>query len=346
MISLFVKNVATGDIFQLPFNNITITEELNVGNNARVSLEFRAVDEIARYYGTDIFFIFTGGLRELFVEKDETKIYLGVVTDFDINKDNAGKLTFNVASVGFFSLLAKRRTSDKRVFVNTDAGQIAKALIDESQTADPPFSDFGITFGTIQPSVNRDRTFRFANIKTEITQLSNNNLKNGFDFDIDNSKIFNVFFPFKGSNRDNIVLDQQNILSWGLRKPLVLSLTNKVYVLGEGFNDDVLFVNRLSPNDYKTAFKVLEEVLPERNIKTTDTLNAKGDKFLLDNQSPILGLTITHVDGQPDILNYEVGDSLKVCIEELGIENVFKRVFRRTIRIDSNEAAIVSVDLK
>lgn len=346
MISLFVRDVSTGNIFQLPFNSITITDELNVGKNARVSLEFRAVDEIARYYNTDILFIFTGGLRELFVEKNGVKIYLGVITDFDINKDNKGMVSFNIASVGFFSVLAKRRTASKRVFVNTDAGMIAWTLIDESQTADPPFSDLGITQGTIQASVNRDRTFRFANIKQEITQLSSNNLKNGFDFDIDNSKVFNVFFPTKGSNRDNIVLDEQNILSWGMRKPLVLSLANKVYVLGEGFNDDVLFVTRVSSNDFKTTFKVLEEVLSERNIKTTDTLNDKGDKFLLDNQSPILGLTIAHLDGAPDILNYEVGDSLKFCIEELELENIFKRVFRRTLKIDSNEAVISVVDLK
>lgn len=346
MITLFVRDVSTGDIFQLPFNNITITEELNVGSSVRVSLEFRAVDEIARYYGTDILFIFTGGLRELFVEKDSAKIYLGVITDFDISKDNTGKITFNVASVGFFSVLNKRRTANKRVFVNTDAGQIARTLIDESQTSDPPFSDLGITFGVIQPSVNRDRTYRFANIKQEITQMSNNNLKNGFDFEIDNNKVFNVFFPFKGSERPNIVLDEQNILSWGMRKPLVLSLTNKVYVVGAGFNDDVLFVTRNSPNEFKATFKLLEEVLSERQIITTETLDDKGDKFLSDNQSPILGLTITHLDGQPDILSYEVGDSLKFSIEELGIENIFKRVFRRIIKIDSNEAAIVAIDLK
>ena len=116
--------------------------------------------------------------------------------------------------------------------------------------------------------------------------------------------------------------------------------------MGEGFNDDVLFTTRIAPNEFKTTFKLLEEVLSERNIKTTDTLNDKGDKFLLDNQSPILGLTVTHLDDQPDILSYEVGDSLKFCIEELELENIFKRVFRRTLKIDSNESVIAIVDLK
>lgn len=346
MINVIVKNVSTGEIFDLPFNYITITDELNVGKEARFSFDFRAVDDIASYYNTDVPFLLSGGLREISVEKDGTKIYLGVITDFGLQKDNKGTLKLEIASVGFFSVLAKRRTSNKRVFVNTDAGQIAKTLIDESQTSNSPFSDLGITFGAIQSSVSRDRTFRFANIKQEITQLSNNNLKNGFDFEIDDNKVFNVFFPFKGSNRDNIVLDEQNILSWGIRKPLVLSLTNKVYVVGAGFNDDVLFVTRNSPNEFKTTFKLLEEVLSERQIITTDTLNDKGDKFLLDNQSPILGLTITHPDDQPDILDYEVGDSLKFCIEELGLENIFKRVFRRTYKIDINSTPIVTLDLK
>lgn len=346
MITLIVKDVSTGNLYDLPFNSITVAEELNVGSEARLVLEFRATRQIAEKYSIDVPFLFTGGLREISIEKDGTKIYLGVITDFNLQKDNKGTLKMDIASVGFFSLLAKRRTGSKRIFSNTDAGQIAKALIDESQTSDLPFSDFGITFGTIQASVNRDRTFRFANIKQEITQLSNNNLKNGFDFDLDNNKIFNVFFPQKGSNRPNLVLDRQNILSWGIRKPLVLSLTNKVHVIGAGFDDEVLFVTRNSPNDYKSTFKLLEEALADRLIITAETLNDKGDRFLLDNQAPILGLTITHLDGQPNILDYEVGDLLKINIEELGIVNVFKRVFRRTLRIDSNATIIVTIDLK
>lgn len=346
MITLIIKDVSTGNIFDLPFNSITVVEELNVGREARLVLEFRAAKQIAETYGIDVPFLFTGGLREVSIEKDGTKIYLGVITDFNLQKDNRGMLKMDIASVSFFSLLTKRRTGAKRLFTNTDAGQIAKTLIDESQTSNPPFSDFGVTFGTIQPSVNRDRTFRFANIKQEITQLSNNNLKNGFDFDIDNSKVFNVFFPQKGNDRPNIVLDNQNILSWGIRKPLVLSLANKVHVVGAGFDDNVLFVTRNSPDDYKVTFKLLEETLADRLIITAETLNDKGDRFLLNNQAPILGLTLTHLDGQPDILNYEVGDSLKINIEELGIINTFKRVFRRTLRIDSNTTIIVSLDLK
>ena len=346
MINLIVKDVSTGNIFDLPFNSITIVEELNVGEEARLVLEFRAIKQVAEMYGIDVPFLITGGLREVSIEKDGTKIYLGVITDFNLQKDNRGTVKMDIASVGFFSLLIKRRTGSKRLFTNTDAGQIAKILIDESQTSDPPFSDFGITFGTIQASVNRDRTFRFANVKQEITQLSNNNLKNGFDFDIDNNKVFNVFFPQKGSNRPNLVLDNQNILSWGIRKPLVLSLANKVHVIGAGFDDNVLFVTRNSPNDYKATFKLLEEALADRLIITAETLNDKGDRFLSDNQAPILGLTLTHLDGQPNILDYEVGDSLKVNIEELGIVNTFKRVFRRTLKIDSNANIIVSLDLK
>lgn len=346
MINLVIKDVSTGNIFDVPFNSITIVEELNVGKEARLVLEFRAAEQVAERYGIDVPFLFTGGLREVSVEKDGVKIYLGVLTDFNLQKDNKGTLKLDIASVGFFSLLIKRRTGVKRVFTNTDAGQIAKTLIDESQTSNNPFSDFGITFGTIQASVNRDRTFRFANIKQEITQMSNNNLKNGFDFDIDNSKVFNVFFPQKGGDRPNIVLDNQNILSWGIRKPLVLSLSNKVHVIGAGFDDNVLFVTRNSPDDYKATFKLLEDALSERQIITTETLNDKGDRFLSDHQAPILGFTLTHLDGQPNILDYEVGDSLKVNIEELGIINTFKRIFRRSLRIDSNTAIIVSLDLK
>lgn len=346
MISLFVKDLKNNLLYELPFISITPTEELNVGMDATITLDLNAVNEVAERYGTTALFLLTSSTREIWVEKDGKKLYYGVISDFGLDKNDQGSYQISLASVGFFSLLTKRRTGPKRIFTSTDAGSIAWTLIDESQQSEPPYSDLGITQGLIQESKQRDRTFRFDNIKDQIVDMSNRNLNDGFDFDIDNSKKFNVYYPQKGQQRKDIVFDDGNIDSWSFRKPMVLSLTNKVYVVGSGMNDDVLYTVRNSADIYKSAFGLLEDALMERQIETEDTLIDKGDRHLRDNQAPINDLTITHTDGSPDIFNYEVGDSFRVSIPEIGLNGVYKRVMKRAITITGEGRVTATLTLK
>ncbi len=341
----FIIDTSTQRKVEIPFSSIQIVDELNKGKQCTITMSYEAVRKIAAVYGQSVHFLLSGALREITVEKDTSRIYYGVISDLSLQQNQQGDIGLTIASVGFFSLFAKRRTGVKRVFTNTDAGQIAWTIINESQQSDLPYSNFGITQGLIQTSVSRDRTFRFASVKDEIEQMSNLNLKNGFDLEINDLKQFNVYYPQKGQDRPQIVLDEENILSWRYRKPLILSLANKVHVVGNGFNDDVLYVTRESSSDYKTTFKLLEEVVSERDVITSATLQDKGDRFLLDNQSPRVELQLTHLDDELDVLTYEVGDSVRVQIAELEIANISKRIYKRSMQI-SDPQTIVTLDLK
>jgi hypothetical protein len=69
-----------------------------------------------------------------------------------------------------------RFTAASRIFTATDAGQIAKTLIDEATGS-------GVaTTGTIQASKTRDRTYQYANIGEAITNLTR--VLDGFDFEV------------------------------------------------------------------------------------------------------------------------------------------------------------------
>ncbi|QQG43389.1 MAG: hypothetical protein HYW45_04335 [Candidatus Daviesbacteria bacterium] len=344
---VFIRNIDTNDLFEIPFISLGFTEELNKGRDAKVSLDFKAAKAVADAYNTDILFLFTSGLREIWIQKNNVKLYIGVISDFSIAKDDKGFLRIDLASVGYLTLLSKRRTAEKREFSNTDAGQIAKTLIDESQLSDSPHSDLGITFGLISTSVTRDRTYRFDNIRDSVIRLSNENLNNGFDFDINNDKILNVYYPTKGTFKSNIIFDKGNIINYRFRKPLILSLTNQVYVIGEGFNDDVLFTKRTSPVEYREVFTLLEDVLSDsRDVKELTTLQDKGDRYLLENQSPRVGLEINHLDNNPDINSYELGDEFMVNIPELNITNERKRVYKRVFSIDTNSLTVVTITVR
>lgn len=343
---LFVEDLDTEDIWELPFITCEFTDELNVGKNARFSMGFADVKKIADAYSTTVVFLLTGGDRDIFVQKNGQNVYLGVITDFQLGKDDKGLLIINLASVGFSSLLKKRRTDELRKFISTDAGLIAWTLIDESQNSDLPFSDFGITLGVIEASVDRDRTFRFAQVLDSIFKMSNEDKLNGFDFEVDNLKKFNVFFPQKGSEREDIFIDDSNIMAWRYRKPLILNLTTQVYVLGEGFDDSLVFVKRTADVSFRASFGLLEEVLSERDTGVVANLEDKGDKFLSDNQAPIIDLMITHKDNDPDILTYDVGDSVRVDLDEVDINNEFKRVIKRKVNIDTQLRAIVTITVE
>ncbi len=347
MYQVFIKDTDNNVLWEIPYLSWAFTDELNTGKDAHFSLSYDDLTALATAYNTTYMTILGGGFREIWINKGTSKIYYGVITDISEASDrDTEQITISVASVGFFNVLTKRRTNNKRIFSSTDAGLIAWTLISESQASDTPYSDLGITLGSITTSISRDRTFRFDNVKESITKLSNDNLSNGFDFEVDNDKRFQVYYPQKGSQRPEIVFDEKNMLNWTRSRPSILSLTNKVYVIGEGINDDVLYSTRTSDPTYRDVFGTLEDVLSEKDVIQSSTLDAKGDRFLLDNQSPLEVLTFSHADDDPDIQTYSVGDSVRLTIPKLSITGQYKRVIKRTVSADSDELAVATLTVK
>lgn len=336
--NIFVKD-GSGKLWEMLPKSWSFTEELNRESTAQISLSFADFKKIADATNTTVMAVFTASFREFYIERDGTKIFWGALTDFSIQPSADGEMTITLKAVSWFGLLQKRICGiPKRVFTTTDAGEIAWTLIDESQTSDSPYSSFGITEGSITASKNRDRTYRFDNVKDSIIKLSNNNLADGFDFDIDNTKAFNVYYPKKGTNRFNIVFDYRTMSDFRFKKPLILGLTNKVHVVGAGENDDVLYVTRTASTSYRTDWKTLEESLQERQIEQTATLNDKGDRRLADAQTPIVEFEAYHYDDIIEWDDYNLGDTIKVNLPDLGLSNESKRVKKREFKMDADKS--------
>ncbi len=66
---------------------------------------------------------------------------------------------------------------------------------------------------------------------------------------------------------------------------------------------------------------------------------------MLDNQSPILRIQVSHKDGEPDILDYEVGDSLRFFLPEMQLDNDYRRIRARRINIDNQGQAVVTLTI-
>jgi hypothetical protein len=69
-----------------------------------------------------------------------------------------------------------RFTAASRIFTATDAGQIAKGLIDDT------FASGVATTGTIEATKLRDRTYQYANVGEAVTNLTR--VLDGFDFEV------------------------------------------------------------------------------------------------------------------------------------------------------------------
>lgn len=330
-----IRNSGGTERWEVPFVRFSFSELLDKDRSLTVTFNYSVVKVIADAMDITVEYIVSAAYREIYViNSSGTTVYAGYVSDLQFTKGQGLQGTLIVASKGFFSLLRKRYTTSnaKVVYTATDASDIAWDLIDDTQVKTS--GNFGITRGTDPTTTSRDRTYLRANIAEAIEDLSAVEIKNGFDFEIDNSKIFNVYYPEKGTQRDNIILeDGFNILTYEIRKTFIDDMINQVHVVGEGFGTDAPVETRDSEAIYKSNFFLLEAVQSEKDVKESATLQAKGDAMLDRLKYPQKYITVTCRDNNPVLTDYSVGDRLKVKIDEYGV-NMFMRILKRTVDSD------------
>lgn len=347
---VIIKDPGDNTIWEVVPKSYKFTETLNREPKAEFTFSFEELQKMAEANDTTVLNIFTAELREIYINRNETKIFYGVISEFEVIPGGQGSKEVNVRAIGFFGLFKKRIVGigvEER-FTLVDAGEIAWTLIEDSQASDSTYSDWGITEGSITTSKNRTRGYLFHNIYDEIIRLSNDNLAEGFDFEIDNTKQFNVFYPTKGTSRPNIVFDVRTMASWKYRKLLISGMVNKAHVIGEGFNDDIIFETRTAGTSYREPFGTLEEKLDARGVSQTTTLQDKGDARLLEAREPIIIIDgVAHYDGTIAYTDYNLGDTVKVHLPELGLTNTNARVRERTFTMNSPQSiALIGLKLE
>lgn len=347
---VIIKDPADGTIWEVIPKSYKFTETLNREPKADFSFSYEELEKLAAANDTTVLNIFTSELREVYINRNGTKIFYGVISDFEVTPGGQGEKNVTIKAIGFFGLFKKRIVGigTETRYTATDAGAIAWDLIDDSQLSDVPYSDWGITEGSITASKNRDRGYLFDNIYDSIIKLSNDNLADGFDFEIDNTKAFNVFYPTKGTSRPNVVFDVRTMAGWKYRKLLFSGMVNQVHVVGEGFNDDINFETRTAAISYRTPFGLLEEKLDARNTTEVATLQDKGDARLVEARDPVILIDdVTHYDNTIAFSDYNLGDTVTVNLPELALSNVSKRVRERSFTMQSPQSiALIGLKLE
>lgn len=245
--------------------------------------------------------------NELRVYRDDTLVWGGELTLYEGGLDAEAE-DVTVYAKSYLDLLRTRYTGASREFNNIDAGIIAWTLIDESQQLTD--GDFGLASGEIQTSVNRLRLYEYKNLYEAIVQLSD--VYNGFEFEITPNKVFNVYYPQKGSDKTD---DFQ--LVWGRNiKRLDFSYDfsepcNQAVVLGAGEGANMIFATRTDITA-RSRDKLRQQKVLAKDIVEFTTLNDKGDKVLSENKNPIETLTIVQAAGTASFTDVSVGDTIHI----------------------------------
>lgn len=325
-----VKNSDDTLIWELPFVSFNIVQELNKGESLSITFESTAIKPIADAHDITIEYIFSASYREIEIyDENDNKIYAGYISELQFNSGVGELGTISIQSKGFFSLLEKRYTDDSLSYTSTDSSDIAWGLINYTQT-NGAYGDLGITRGADPTTKNRDRTdLRYKNIAEVIKKMSANEVKDGYDFDVDTLKQFNIYYP-KGTTRDIYLEEDFNINTYQISKTFIDGMVNQAIVIGSGSDEDnQLVVTRDASDTYKEAFFLLQDVLNESDVSVQTTLEDKGDKHLQIYQAPRLTIYLTCRYDEPIFNNYSVGDWLYVVIPSYDINNSY-RVNRRT----------------
>ncbi len=248
----------------------------------------------------------------------------------------------NIICYDWLYLLKDRYTAKEVTYTKIDAGQIAWELINTSQAKTN--GNFGIKKGIIDSTQDRDRTYNNQNIMEAIVNLSD--VIGGFDFEITNEKIFNIY-TIKGEDLTNevVLMYGSNFQNVKIDEDFTNPCNNAI-VLGEVIDGEELSrADRYDPTS-QSVYKLREQVLSADNVIDENTLNAKGDAMLYKYKLPLLKIDLNIQRGKFDVTKFSLGDLVRVIVKK-GCYNIDQemRIFEWSVNHENDNTEKLSLVL-
>lgn len=247
----------------------------------------------------------------------ETLVWAGEQAMREGRLDDRGNNWVTIHAYDWLEQLNSRFTVAEREFLATDQGAIAMTLIDETQ-ADTD-GDLGITEGSIATTLDRDIVFNNQNVMEAIIKLADT--VNGFDFELTNQKIFNVY-TLKGSDRtDQIRLEYGlNIISAQVVEDFTNPATRAI-VTGEEYGGTD--ITRIEPESAPglAQYGLREYMFNETDVVSDTSLEDRGNAILNKYGGPVLKIDCTLKKSSISITDFALGDLINVKIVN-GIYNI------------------------
>lgn len=315
-----LTNTSESEVWDIPFQSISITESLNKGVDGSLTVSFVDLARYAAALGTTPDGIIAAAARYWMLYRNGEMLYRGILLHRRVSGGNAGATTVNLNFADISAALAKRRTAAEVLFTADDSADIAWSLINTTQTDASGYGDLSITRGTHPTTIDRDRTLRFDNVRDTIVGMSNEKVANGYDFDFDSSNNFNIYYPKKGSTKLYVVFDDFNVISWSSDRPLQGKLTNRAIVLGKGQAGVDMVTTTREDTTPMATWGLCEDVVSEKGVEVVAELEDRGDQFLADNKTPSDTIALTVRDTAPDLSTYGIGDTVRVRLQDIDFD--------------------------
>lgn len=230
-------------------------------------------------------------------------------------------------------------------FSNPGDLDYCKVAVYYEYPTDDPNGDFGITQGSIEATIDRDRTYQNDNVLDALLALTN--VLSGFDAEITDDKVFNVYSTQGTDLTNSIILEYgKNIESVRIDEDFIHPV-NRAIILGEAVGqDDLQRVERNETNS-QDDFKIRESVDTEPTVSEIETLEDKGDAMLRKYIVPLLKVDINLVKGcAENITQFGVGDLIRLIVK-YGLYDIDEeyRIFEWEVNYDQEGAETLSLIL-
>ena len=318
---------------------------LNKAGEASFSYNLKEFYDLATKIGLTPESLIGLGRNTLECLRNTTVMFAGEIINLNQTMDEVDA-NIEVKAVGWYWLLGTRFVGliTDKVYTAIDAGSIAWDLINTTQLITN--GSFGITQGTIQVSVNRTLTYSRKPIKDAIDELANTD--NGFEFEITPAKVFNVYYPQKGSNLSNTVILRYpgNVIKSIEKVSDVSEMANSVLAIGSGAGLEEISAQRDSVAN-QLVYKVRQTIYPVKDLNNATVLGdiAQQQVDTKGQLNPYYRIKIYGGNSEsPSIEDFHVGDSIRVVSTEtfFAIDQIF-RVFEIYINVDDVDMEIIEL---
>lgn len=282
-------------------------------------------------------------IYSVYIYRDTHLIWAGEQAIRQGSLTDSGNNWVQITCFDWFEQWFSRYTDAEETFTGIDAGQIAWSLIETAQVETD--GDYGVIEGTIGATQNRDRTYYNQNIGEAIVNLSN--VINGFDFEINTSKVFNVASIIGVDRSNEIVLEYgTNVRSMRITEDFSKPV-NRAIVLGDsGVLAEPLRVEREDLTS-QGIYRIREDAINEMMVTETETLEEKGDALLRKYEEPLYKISMDIVRSTtPTIDDFSLGDVITIRVKT-GMYNINERfrVYGWELSYDQNDTETLSLTL-
>lgn len=224
-----------------------------------------------------------------------------------------------------------------------DGTALAQYAVDTVQAE--LYGDFGIIEGSTPASPTVTTTVNTQNVLEFIEDIGN--ADNGFDFEVTPDKVFNKFYPAKGSDLSNdIVLRYpSNVIEQIEEFYDATDLANSVTAIGAG--SGLAGVTATRDNfDSQIAFVKREKIVSVKNLDNATVVGDIAQQTLNETAyiAPLYRISFFGNQTAVDLNSFDTGDLLKVESRQVGAEiDQALRVFQIDVTISDTDLENVAL---